>query len=119
MNAINSMEKCPYQLLFGSKPMLPSRLKVFGEMGIVIRKNNILSKLRNCGMACILFGYSVDHESHVYQTLNLCTKRNINTRDIAWLRRIYKNLSKTCIAFNEQDDENEDFTDIFEALKQK
>jgi transposase InsO family protein len=40
---------CPYQLLFGNKPRLPESLRSFGEVGVVITKNDIQGKLTNRG----------------------------------------------------------------------
>jgi hypothetical protein len=47
VTAIKSKEKCPYQLMFGSKPKLPPSLKIFGEMGVVTSNDDIQSKLKN------------------------------------------------------------------------
>ena len=80
--SIKSDEKCPYQLLFGAKPKLPSALKAFGEIGVVTTKDDIQGKLKNRGTYCMFVGYSVNHASDVYRMLNLETKGIINTRDV-------------------------------------
>ena len=80
--SIKSDEKCPYQLLFGAKPKLPSALKAFGEIGVVTTKDDIQGKLKNRGTYCMLVGYSVNHASDVYRMLDLETKGIINTRDV-------------------------------------
>jgi hypothetical protein len=47
---------CPHQLLFGNKPRLPESLRSFGEIGVVMTKNDIQGKLTNRGTPCILWG---------------------------------------------------------------
>jgi hypothetical protein len=41
--------KSPFELLFGSKPILHYELKIFGEVGVVTTKDKIQSKLNNRG----------------------------------------------------------------------
>jgi Reverse transcriptase (RNA-dependent DNA polymerase) len=115
--ALKSREMCPDQLMFGSKPKLPSSLKIFGEMSVVTTKDEIQSKLKNRVMTYMFVGYSVDHANDVYWMLNLKTKRIINTRYVSWLKRSYKTWSKKLIPYNEQeDDNNEDYIDIVDTL---
>jgi hypothetical protein len=45
--------KSPFELLFGSKPILHYDLKIFGEVGVVTTKDKIQSKLTNRGSPCI------------------------------------------------------------------
>jgi hypothetical protein len=66
ITALNSRAMCPCQLMFGSKPKLPSSLKIFGEMDVVTTNNDIQSKVKNEGLTCMLVGYSVDHANNVY-----------------------------------------------------
>jgi hypothetical protein len=86
ITALKSREMCPYQLMFGNKPKLPSSFKMFGEMAVVTTKDDIQSKLKTRGLTYMFVGYSVDHANDVYQMLNLNTKRIINTRDVIWLK---------------------------------
>jgi hypothetical protein len=72
--ASKTKEKCPYQLLFGSKPKLPSSFRIFGDIGVVATKDNIQGKLKNQGTACIFVGYSEDHANDVYRMFNFNTK---------------------------------------------
>jgi hypothetical protein len=58
--------KSPYELLFGSKPVLNSRLKMFGEVGVVTMKDKIQAKLTNCGTTCIFVGYAENHSKDVF-----------------------------------------------------
>jgi hypothetical protein len=47
--SIKNKEICPYELLFGCKPKLPTSLRSFGEIGVVTTKANIQKKLKNRG----------------------------------------------------------------------
>jgi hypothetical protein len=67
-------EVCPYELLFGCKPKLPTRLKSFGEITVVTSKANIKSKLKNRGTPFMLVGLFVHHANDVYRILNLDSK---------------------------------------------
>jgi hypothetical protein len=80
--ASKTKERCPYQLLFGSKPKLPSSFRIFGEIGVVTTKDNVQGKLKNRGTACILLGYSVHQANDVYRMINFSTKRIIHSRDV-------------------------------------
>jgi hypothetical protein len=63
---IKGKDKCPYQLLFGSKHKLPTKLKMLGEMDTATTKADIQGKLKNQRITCIFVGYSVDHSNDVY-----------------------------------------------------
>jgi hypothetical protein len=41
VTASKTKEKCHYQLLFGSRPKLPSTFRIFGEIGVVTTKDNV------------------------------------------------------------------------------
>jgi hypothetical protein len=62
-----------------------SSLKSFSENGIVTTKENVQGKLKNCGIYCVLVGYSVYHANDVYEMLNFDSKLIVNLRDIKWL----------------------------------
>jgi hypothetical protein len=81
---------CPYQLLFGNKPRLPQSLRYFGEIGVVTTKNDIQGKLTNRATPCMFMGYYIDHAHDVYRMLNIETKTTINSRDIVWMNKVYK-----------------------------
>jgi hypothetical protein len=87
--SIKNKEFCPYKLLFGCKPNLPTSLKSFGEIGVVTNKANFQSKLKNRGTPCMFVGYSVHHANDVYRMLNLDNKRIIHSRDIILLNESY------------------------------
>jgi hypothetical protein len=81
ITSLKGQDKCPYQLLFGSTPKLPSNLRSFGEMGVVATKSDIQGKLTNRGSTCMFVGYSVNHSNDVYRMLILDSKRIIHSRD--------------------------------------
>jgi hypothetical protein len=66
VTALKSRAMCPFQLMFGSKPKLPSSWKIFGEMGVVTTKDDFQSKLKNRGLTYMFVGYSVDHANNAY-----------------------------------------------------
>jgi hypothetical protein len=81
---------CPYQLIFGNKPRQPESLRSFGESGVVTTKNDIQGKITNRGTPCMFMGYSINHAYDVYRMLNIETKKIINSRDIVWMNKVYK-----------------------------
>jgi hypothetical protein len=95
---LKGQDKCPYQLLFGSTPKLPSSLRPFGEMGVVTTKSGIQGKLTNRGTTCMFVGHAVNHSNDVYRMLNLDSKRIIHSRDIIWLERNFKTWSKSKVS---------------------
>jgi hypothetical protein len=108
ITSLKGQDKCPYQLLFGSTPKLPSSLRPFGEMGVVTTKSDIQGKLTNRGTTCMLVGYSVNHSNDVYQMLILDSKRIIHSRDINWLERNFKTWSKLKISTEKIEDNDDD-----------
>jgi hypothetical protein len=82
VTSIKNKEVCPYEILFGCKPKLPTSLRSLGKIGVLTTKANIQRKLKNRGTPCMFVGYSVHHENDVYRMLNLDTKKIIHSRDI-------------------------------------
>jgi hypothetical protein len=109
VTSIKNKEVFPYELLFSCKPKLPTSLKFFGEIGVVITKTNIQSKLKNRGTSCMFVGYSVNHANDIYRMLNLDTKRIIQSRDIIWLNEAYHDwFDRKVSQKKETDDEYDD-----------
>jgi hypothetical protein len=92
--SIKANYKCPYQLMFGSKPKLPTSLRIFGEMGVVTTKDDIKGKLKKQGLTFRFVWYSVDHTNDVYWILNLNSKIIIQGRDVFWLGKCYNHRQK-------------------------
>jgi hypothetical protein len=93
LSNITSIKKkmiCPYQLLFGNKPRLPGSLRSFAEIGVVTTKKDIQGKLTNRGTTCMFMGYSINHAHDVCRMLNIEKKKIINSRDIVWMNKVYK-----------------------------
>jgi hypothetical protein len=101
-------EKCPFPLLFGSKPKLPSSFRIFGEIHLVMTKDNVQGKLKNQGTACVFVGYLVDHSNDINRMFNFNTKRIIHSRDVVWLGKSYKNWMINNVPSKEYDDDNDD-----------
>jgi hypothetical protein len=97
--------KSPFEFLYGEKPKLHDDLKMFCEVGVVTTKEKIQAKLSNQGTTCMFVGYTENHSRVVYRMLNLTTNSIINSRNIIWLNKTYKELkqSKPKI-FNVEDD---------------
>jgi hypothetical protein len=63
---------------------------MFGEVGLVNTKERIQAKLSNRGTPCMFIGYTEHHSRDVYRMLNLTTNSIINSRDIIWLNKTYR-----------------------------
>jgi hypothetical protein len=92
--ATRSNMKSPFELFYNTKPILHEELKIFGEVGVVTTKDKIHAKLANHGTPCIFVGYAENHSKDVYRMLNLETKTIINSSDIIWLKKMYKDCLK-------------------------
>jgi hypothetical protein len=57
--------------MFGSKPKLPTSLRIFGE----IIENDIIGNLKNRGLTRMFVGYSIDQTSYFYQMLKMNSKK--------------------------------------------
>jgi transposase InsO family protein len=62
--------KCPFELLYGEKPILHDNLKFFDEVGVVTTKEWIQAKLSNRGTNCKFVRYMEHHSRDVYRMLN-------------------------------------------------
>jgi hypothetical protein len=107
ITAIKDKAVCPHQLLFVSKPKLPERLRSFGEIGVITTKSDIQGKLSNRGTPCMFMGYSINHAHDVYRMLNIETKKVINSRDIIWLNKVYKDWQIQKTKKMDEDDEDD------------
>jgi hypothetical protein len=94
ISSIKVEDKCPYQLMYGRKPKLPTSFRTFGEIGMVTPKDDIQGKLKNLGLTCIFVGYSGDHANDVYRMFNFNSKWINQTRVNFWIRKCYNNWSK-------------------------
>jgi hypothetical protein len=80
-------------------------------MGVVTTKADIQGKLANRGTTCMFMGYSVDHSNDVFCMLNAKTRRIINSRDVTWLGKSFKNWSSTHPQ-SEKDNIDDDLVDL-------
>jgi hypothetical protein len=85
VTSINYKEVCPYKLLFGYKPKLPTSLRSFGKIGVITTKANIQSKLKNRETTCMFVVYSIHNAIDVYRMLHLDTLSIIQSRENIWL----------------------------------
>jgi hypothetical protein len=78
---------------------------MFGEFGVVTTKERIRAKLSNRGTICMFVGYTEHHSRDVYRMLNLTTNSIINSRDIIWLNKTYREWKDNkAIIHNVEDD---------------
>jgi hypothetical protein len=82
--------KSPIELLYAEKRILHDNLKMFGEVEVVPTKERIQAKLSNRGTTCLFVGYTENHSRDVYRILNLTTNSIINSQDIIWLNKTYR-----------------------------
>jgi hypothetical protein len=97
--------KRPFELFHGEKPTLHDNLKIFCEVGVVTTKEKIQANLTNRGTTCIFVGYTEHHSRDVYRMLNLTTNEIINSREIIWINKTYREWknNKTTISTAEDD----------------
>jgi hypothetical protein len=112
-------DKFHFQIMFGRKPKLPTNLIIFGETGVVTTKDDIQGKLKNRGSTCMFAGYSVDYENDAYRTLNLNSKRIIQTRDAVWLGKYYNDWRKNKTPSNDKDEDIGDSMEEYATLNTK
>jgi hypothetical protein len=85
-----SRGKSPFELLYVEKPKLHDNLKMFGEVGVVTTKERVQAKLCNQGTTFMFVVYTEHHSKNVCRMLNLTTNSIINSRDIIWLNKNYR-----------------------------
>jgi Reverse transcriptase (RNA-dependent DNA polymerase)/gag-polypeptide of LTR copia-type len=83
-------KKSRYENFFKTKPQFASQLKQFGEMGVIAIRDIMKNKLNDRGRVGMMVGYSKDHAGGVYRMWVPDTQRIIESRDITWLNKIYK-----------------------------
>jgi hypothetical protein len=82
--------KNPYEMFYGEKMNLESKLKVFGEIGIEKDYNiNLSDKMKNKGGLCAFLGYPEDHPKETFKVFDLKSERPKITRDVKWLNKTY------------------------------
>jgi hypothetical protein len=97
--------KIPFKSIHGTRPILHTSLKIFGEVEVVTTKDKIQAKSTNQKNKCIFVGYAENHSKEGYRMLNLKTNEIIKSRDIIWLKKMHKNLIKTkLMSFSEEEE---------------
>eukprot|EP00977_Amphora_coffeiformis_P005907 scaffold1252_cov154-Amphora_coffeaeformis.AAC.1 len=87
-------------------PMFAYHLRTWGEAGVVKVKTSTSPKLSDRGVTCMFVGYAKDHAGDCYQMLNMETRRILETRDVAWLNRMYFDVP------NDKDEEENNMPDV-------
>ena len=86
------------EAFFGKIPSWASRLRTFGEAGVVKEGKN--SKMGNRGETMMFVGYPQDRSSDTYRMYNPKTNSVVVTRDVTWLLRpmfLRNDPSEDCI----------------------
>jgi hypothetical protein len=86
--------------MFGSKPKIPTSLRIFEEMGVVATKDELNTREVPA--------------NDVYRMFNFNIKRIIQTRDVVWLGKGYNNFRKNRDPSND-DDKDDDIRDFMEG----
>ena len=91
LDTLSTLEgKSSYETFYGVKPKFFNHLRIFGEIGIISNRKIMPDKLSDRGQIGMMVGYSDDHAGNVYCMWMLQTKRIVHTRDIIWLKVLYK-----------------------------
>ena len=81
--------QCPYQKFFGKMPHWISNMHSYGEVGVVNKGIEIISKDEYKGFVAVFVGYCAEHSQDTYRMFNLKTERLCTTRDVRWLNMLY------------------------------
>jgi len=86
-------EKGSFEKFFKDQQKFTSNLHTFGEIGIVLAKKKIKSKLVDRGSAALFVGYAENHAGDVFKMFNLKTFKVTLTRNLRFLGNIMANTS--------------------------
>ena len=108
--------KSRYEKLFKYSPNFQNDMRIFGEMGIVLRPEpgEHHGKMKNRGTPAIFVGYSQKHATSTYRMFNIDSGRVIVTRNVQWLDKNYgtwKKEDRFVIPETEDDDSDPDEED--------
>ena len=70
-------------------------LRIFGEVGYILKRNKIKSEISNHGKKGIMIGYMKQSAGDTYRMFNLETNMVTNTRDVKWTKKLYGEHGKT------------------------
>ena len=82
-------EKSSFEKFFKDQQKFTSNLHSFGEIGIVLAKKKIKSKLADRGFAALFVGYAENHAGDVFKMFNPKTFKVTLTRDVRFLGKYY------------------------------
>ena len=92
----NKNDKNAYQMFYNmtENPKYVKNLKRFGEVGFILKRQKIKSKVSNRGKKGIMIGYVKQSGGDTYRMFNLETNMVTNTRDIKWTNKLYGEYHK-------------------------
>ena len=97
-------EKSSYEKFFKNQQKFVSHLRTFGEVGIVLDKKKIKSKLSDRGFRAIFVGYADNHAGDVYKMYNPNTSKITMTRDVRFLGKYFGEYDES--TYDYEDDNN-------------
>jgi hypothetical protein len=87
---IRGIEKTRFQFYNNDEePRWASKLRTWGEAGVVKLKDLATAKLEDRGRTCMFVGYAADHSADCYRMWDPLTSRLHVSRDVVWLRRMF------------------------------
>ena len=103
-----SRDSTSYEMFFKKKPKIIDHLRRFGELGVVTFRKGTKgrTKVENKGRTCIFVGYSEDSPPDTYRMYDPSTRKVVNSRDIKWLNKLYREKYET--STSEKDDDSSD-----------
>ena len=110
-------EKSSYEKFFKSQQKFSSHLRTFGEIGIVLNKQKIKSKLSDRGFRAIFVGYADNHAGDVYKMYNPVTSKVTLTRDVRFLGKYYGELKN--LLNDDEEPEIEEIEDEVDDVTKK
>jgi hypothetical protein len=65
-------------------------LKFFGEVYVRTVRKGHQDKLENKGDLCLMIGYPKDHYHDTFRLFNLDTRKVVESRDVRWLNKMFR-----------------------------
>ena len=90
-------------MFFDEKLKYMSHLSIFGEVGIMAKRDKISAKLNNKVIDVMFLGNSYKHAGDIYRVLKKEKETIAHSRDIVWLNKFVENESS--ITYNKYSNE--------------
>jgi hypothetical protein len=84
---------------------------------MVTTREKIKDKLSNLGTTCMLVGYTEYHSKDMYSMLNLTTNSTVNSHNIIWLDKTYREWKNAKTIISTVEEETIEFPTIIDKTK--